>query len=295
MGRIFDEQIAYLYGISDEEFEIMVQLGLAVKDFKIKNIQKSSQAVNDLVFDLYKIEKRGLIPKEKKIRYIVYIDRKPNQYDTSWISSFVQNNGINLNDVEKIFVMNINKIPKVSLDKNLSYEKKFKFLFQKKCLTFLFRFTKSETKQLLEPLYPYENSIWDNKTSIAQREFCTSLGIKFVKYRPLWKYQFGDQAKLILNLRTNKEKKDKQGYENQSYNNDPMNSKKWKMDYYEILAVGKNATSKDIQKSYRKLVLLYHPDKSKTEGIMMMHIREAYEVLVDFKKRKKYDEMMQFC
>jgi len=67
------------------------------------------------------------------------------------------------------------------------------------------------------------------------------------------------------------------------------------MDYYELLVVGRNATFEDIQRSYRKLALLYHPDKSKTGGAMMMHIREAYEVLSDFDKRKKYDEMMSFC
>lgn len=66
------------------------------------------------------------------------------------------------------------------------------------------------------------------------------------------------------------------------------------MDYYEILAVGKNATSEDIQKSYRKLVLVYHPDKSKTSGTMMVQIREAYEILSDFYNRKEYDEMMGF-
>ena len=67
------------------------------------------------------------------------------------------------------------------------------------------------------------------------------------------------------------------------------------MDYYELLAVGKNATLEEIQKSYRKLALVYHPDKSKTSGAMMIHISEAYTVLSDFNKRKNYDEMMSFC
>jgi len=289
VGRILDEQIAYLHVVSKEEFEIMVKLGLGAKEFQIKNVRKSSQIVNDLVFDLYRIEKKGLIPKEKKLRYIVYIDRKLNMYDTSWIINFVQNNGINLNDVEKIFVMNINKISKVSLDKDWSSEKKIKFLFQKKCFNFLFRLVKKDTMQLLESLYSNENSIWDNKTAEEQRIFCNSLGIKFVKYRPLWKYPFADQAKLILNLNTRKEN------QKQSYDKEPHRSEKLKMDYYELLAVGRNATSDDIQKSYRKLALLYHPDKSKTAGTMMMHIREAYEVLSDSDKRKKYDEMMSFC
>ena len=295
MARSFGEQLAHLYGISNEEFEIMVKLGLTAKGFRIKNIRKSSQVSNDLVLDLYRNEKRGIIPKEKKFRYIVYIDRKPNEYDLSWIINFVQNNGINLNDFEKIFVLNINKIPKVSLDEDLSYKKKFQFLSQKKCLNFLFRYVKNESLQLLEALYPIENSMWDNKTSEEQKIFCKRSGVKFVKYTPLWKYPFADQAKLILNLGARKEKNQKQEHEKQFYNNESNESEKLTMDFYEILAVGKNATSEDIQKSYRKLALLYHPDKSKTSGTMMMQIREAYEILYDFDKRKKYDETMGFC
>ena len=290
MSRILDEQIEYLQSVSKEEFEIMIKLGLAAKEFQIKNIRKNSQVPNDWVFDVYRIEKKGIIQKEKSLRYVVYVDRNANQYDMNWVTNFVQNNGINLNNVEKIFVMNLNKIPKVSLEKDSSYEKKFKFLFQKNFMPFLFRRAKKDTMHLLESLYPSENSIWNNKTEERQRIFCNSLGIKFVKHMPLWRYQFGDQAKLILNLNTRKEEDHKQDYRNESHE-----TEKLKMDYYEILAVGKNATTEDIQKSYRKLALLYHPDKSKTSGTMMIHISEAYGVLSDFNKRKKYDEMMSFC
>lgn len=295
MGRFLDQEIAYLHGISNEEFEIMVKLGLGAKELQIKNIRKNSQVPNDLVFDLFRIEKKGIIPKEKKLRYIVYVDRKPNDYDMSWVINFVQNNGITLNDVEKVFVLNLNKIPTIQLGSEPEYEKKFKFLFQKKCFDFLFRFAKKDNMQLLEALYPKENSRWENKNPEEQRNFCNSLGVKFVKYRPLWKYLFADQAKLILNLQTRKENKQEQEYEKQDYTNESCYSEGLKMDYYEILAVGKNATSEDIQKSYRKLVLLYHPDKSKTDGIMMRHICEAYGILSDFDKRRKYDETMSFC
>ena len=129
MSRILDEQIEYLQSVSKEEFEIMIKLGLAAKEFQIKNIRKNSQVPNDWVFDVYRIEKKGIIQKEKSLRYVVYVDRNANQYDMNWVTNFVQNNGINLNNVEKIFVMNLNKIPKVSLEKDSSYEKKFKFLF----------------------------------------------------------------------------------------------------------------------------------------------------------------------
>ncbi|MFB5614812.1 MAG: J domain-containing protein [Candidatus Nitrosomaritimum yanchengensis] len=287
--------MAHLYVISNEEFEIMIKLGLASKGFQIKNIKKNCQVINDWVFDLYRNEKRGLIPKEKQIRYVVYIDRNPNQYDTSWVINFVQNNGIDLKKVEKIFVMNTHKIPKVALDEDWSHKKKLKFLNQKRCFNFLFRYVKNESMHLLETFFPNENSIWDNKTSDEQKYFCESLGIKFVKYTPLWKYPFSDQARLILNLRTSDGKNQKQEYERQSYFNESNKFEKLKMNYYEILAVGKNATPEDIQKSYRKLALLYHPDKSKTTGTMMMQLREAYEVLYDSDKRKEYDKTMGFA
>jgi curved DNA-binding protein len=65
-------------------------------------------------------------------------------------------------------------------------------------------------------------------------------------------------------------------------------------DYYQILGVSRGASDADIKKSFRKLAREYHPDvakdKKKAEE-KFKEINEAYEVLGDADKRKKYDEL----
>jgi len=64
-------------------------------------------------------------------------------------------------------------------------------------------------------------------------------------------------------------------------------------DYYELLEIGREATVADIKKSYRKLALKWHPDKNpenpEEATRKFKEIAEAYEVLIDDKKRKIYD------
>ena len=64
-----------------------------------------------------------------------------------------------------------------------------------------------------------------------------------------------------------------------------------KRDYYEILGVPKNASKDDIKNVYRKLALQYHPDRNKSKGAeeRFKEISEAYAVLSDDEKRKRYD------
>ncbi|MGE5473350.1 MAG: DnaJ C-terminal domain-containing protein [Ignavibacteriales bacterium] len=62
--------------------------------------------------------------------------------------------------------------------------------------------------------------------------------------------------------------------------------------YYDILGVDKNASSDEIKKTYRKLAKQYHPDANpgnKQAEEKFKDINEAYEVLGDEEKRKKYD------
>jgi curved DNA-binding protein len=64
-------------------------------------------------------------------------------------------------------------------------------------------------------------------------------------------------------------------------------------DYYEILGVTRKASQDDIHKAYRKLARKYHPDINKNKGAedRFKEIGEAYEVLKDPEKRKRYDTL----
>ena len=66
-----------------------------------------------------------------------------------------------------------------------------------------------------------------------------------------------------------------------------------KRDYYEILGVGKNAEESEIKKAYRKMALKYHPDKNpddKQSEEKFKEAAEAYEILSNSEKRRKYDQ-----
>src|SRR6186997_2012928 len=65
-------------------------------------------------------------------------------------------------------------------------------------------------------------------------------------------------------------------------------------DYYTTLGVARDATEADIKKAFRKLARQYHPDVAKDKKgaeAKFKELNEAYEVLGDPQRRKKYDEL----
>jgi len=66
-----------------------------------------------------------------------------------------------------------------------------------------------------------------------------------------------------------------------------------KKDYYDILDVDKNADQQEIKRAFRKLAKKYHPDLNPDDQgseVKFKEVNEAYEVLSDDEKRKKYDQ-----
>ncbi|PLS03374.1 J domain-containing protein [Neobacillus cucumis] len=62
--------------------------------------------------------------------------------------------------------------------------------------------------------------------------------------------------------------------------------------YYRILGVPYSATFSEIKDAYRKKVKEVHPDKDKGNAEQFKRVKEAYEILKNVEKRKKYDDLL---
>lgn len=69
------------------------------------------------------------------------------------------------------------------------------------------------------------------------------------------------------------------------------------MDHYKVLGLPRNATKDEIKESFRKLAMKYHPDKHSQSSkavrddatFRFKRLSEAYEVLIDDRKRSDYN------
>ena len=64
-----------------------------------------------------------------------------------------------------------------------------------------------------------------------------------------------------------------------------------KRDYYDILGIARDASEEEIRKAFRKKALDYHPDRNKSPGAseQFKEVNEAYQVLTDPERRRRYD------
>lgn len=72
-------------------------------------------------------------------------------------------------------------------------------------------------------------------------------------------------------------------------NNAPASSAKPRRSFYDVLGVPRTASASDIRRAYRKLAMKHHPNKG-GDTEKMQEVNEAYNVLRNANKRRKYNE-----
>ena len=66
-------------------------------------------------------------------------------------------------------------------------------------------------------------------------------------------------------------------------------------DYYQVLRISRTANADEVRRAYRRLAVLFHPDKNTSNDALRLfqEINEAHEVLSDPVKRSNYDLLLQ--
>lgn len=294
----YDEVKGFTSGISDEEFEVLLRLSFTLNGFCVEKIKRSTLVTNDFVLGLSRVEKRFL-RGEKKYNYVAYVDRKKHEFSDKWMSDFwikVNSNAIPLysrfnREIEKIFILSIEKIKKKEIKKDL--RQNIQFFDGNKFFDFLFNISQ-ENVPLISNLYPTENKTWDELSQNQQKSFCENINVEYVEFERLWKYPIGQQSKIIVSMqttgkngrkRTPNEEQDQKREQRKEYRSDQSNSILQK--FYDILEIDENATASQIKKAYKELIKFYHPDKFETKSVedkkralsKAKKITEAYEEL----------------
>jgi curved DNA-binding protein CbpA len=64
------------------------------------------------------------------------------------------------------------------------------------------------------------------------------------------------------------------------------------VNYYRILGISERASDEQVKRAYRRLVLIYHPDKGWRDDEMFKLITEAYDTLRDPERRREHDNVI---
>lgn len=74
-----------------------------------------------------------------------------------------------------------------------------------------------------------------------------------------------------------------------------MASRSSTVDHYKELGLNRHATSNDIRTAYKRLALIWHPDRNKAKDAeeKFKKIKQAHDILIDENRKKEYDQQQQ--
>jgi hypothetical protein len=184
----------------------------------------------------------------------------------------------------------------------ISIKKKFKNPYKIDDIESDIQALKNRIKLKIEKLLEKTNKEIKNAKSVAtktqnleQLNYIEILKEDFLKYSKLdldsTDVSYRDAANKIKNLYNQAVNLD---FSSENINGTPPIDEIEKPNYYEIFNIKPDATQNQIKKMFKRLSLAYHPDTEEDTGVdgdkKFRMIMEAYEILKDPEKRKRYDE-----